>query len=436
MPKILSLVFIILTFFNCKSPDALNITGKSPEKNDLRDSVYILSKDLYLWENNIPSYQKFNPGQYDSPEETMEAIKLLSDKNPDGTPLDKWSFVMDAKSWNSQTSGKLDNFGVYFRFAENNQLYVREVYKASHAGQLSIKRGWRVVHVNGKIPERNESSLAILNQELARNEAEMKFELPNGTFKTFLVKSTEYQTDPVQAVKVFDYGAKKIGYFAFMDFLGNTAASDLNKTFNQFADQKATDLIIDLRYNGGGYVSLAQQLSNLICPKAANGKTLFKYQYNQLQSKYNKTITFTKTNSIGFDKVVFIVTKNSASASELVINALKPFMDVKLVGTTTHGKPVGYPAITCMNHIVAPVAFKIVNANGTADYFTGFKPDFAGIDELTKEFGDSTEASTKVAIEYLVNGKPNTKQSNARVAANSDRIDNKLFQKLGGNFDR
>lgn len=422
--------------YNCQKPDNLVDTNKNPINNDLRDSVFILSKQLYLWEKNIPNYQTFNPAQYNSPQETMEAIKKLSDKGTDGLPLDKWSFVMDEKTFNSQSSGKLDDFGLFFRFAENNQLYVREVYKASNAGQLNIKRGWRVIAVNGIIPERNEAALNKLNQELIKDQAEIKFELPNGITKTFLIRATPYQTDPVQAVKVFNYGNKKIAYLAFMDFLGNTASNDLTQAFNKFNDEKATQLIVDLRYNGGGYVYLAQHLANLICPNNAQGKVQFTYQYNALQSKYNKSYKFSKTNAIGFEKVVFIITKNSASASELVINALKPVMDVKLVGQTTTGKPVGFPAIPCMGHIVAPVAFKIVNANGTADYYKGFAPDFAAVDELTKEFGDSTEASTKSAIELLTLGKPTTKINANNKKFATDIISEQLFKKMGGNFIR
>ncbi len=437
MKKIILIALVSSFLYNCQEPGNLVDTNKNPTKNDLRDSVFILSKQLYLWEKNLPNYQTFNIAQYNSPQETMEAIKKLSDKGTDGLPLDKWSFVIDEKTFNNQSSGKLDDFGLFFRFAENNQLYVREVYKASHAGQLNIKRGWRVISVNGKIPERNEASLNILNQELSKNEAEIKFELTNGTIKTHLLKATQYQTDPVQAVKVFNYGNKKIAYLAFMDFLGTTASNDLTQAFNKFNDQKATELIVDLRYNGGGYVYLAQHLANLICPSTANGKVQLSYQYNALQSKYNKSYKFAKTNSIGFEKVVFIITKNSASASELVINALKPVMDVKLVGQTTSGKPVGFPAIPCMGHIVAPVAFKIVNANGTADYYKGFAPDFSAIDELTKELGDSTEASTKTAIELLTLGKPTARiNANNKKAASTESISEQLFKKMGGNFVR
>ncbi len=135
---------------------------------------------------------------------------------------------------------------------------------------------------------------------------------------------------------------------------------------------------------------------------------------------------------------VVLINGFSASASELLINSLKPHMDVKIVGTPSHGKPVGFPIISVMNYVVAPVAFKTVNSAGEADYYTGFKPDFPEEDDLTKNFGDPNEKCLKVALEYLKTGKVITNSAkSARINAsiNMESWNDKLPKTFDGMFE-
>jgi hypothetical protein len=101
-----------------------------------------------------------------------------------------------------------------------------------------------------------------------------------------------------------------------------------------------------------------------------------------------------------FDRLIVITTRASASASELVINALRPFMPVIVIGDRTYGKPVGQGVFTFCDKALAPVAFALRNANGEGDFFEGFAPTCAAADDLNFQIGDPNEASLKEALVF------------------------------------
>jgi carboxyl-terminal processing protease len=442
----IAILFLLSSFiFSCKKDNALNpiTTYKSdgsPNRKvtgDIRDSVYFYAETAYLWYKNLPNVSVLNPLKLAGPEEVIAAVRSYSDKGTTGTNLDRWSFVLDKSEWNAIASGSSNDFGLFYRFSGDGSLYVRQVFAKSSAGIQGIERGWKVLTINGITPVNNDMFLAQFNTALSASNLTINFEKPDGTQKLFTITDSSYQTNPIQAATVFDYSTKKIGYFAFTDFLGDNTAAGLEAVFNDFKAKGVNELVIDLRYNGGGYVSLAQQLANLIAPSTAQGKVMFTYQYNDKLAAYSTSTKFNVSNKLGLSKVVFITTKNSASASELIINSLKPHMDVKIVGSNSHGKPVGFPVIPVMNYVVAPVAFKTANSLGEADYYAGFTPDYPEADDLTKNFGDPTEKCLKVALEYLKTGKVITNSaSNARILATEqmEKWNEKLPKTFEGMF--
>ncbi len=305
-------------------------------------------------------------------------------------------------------------------------------------GKQGVERGWKVISVAGMTPKNNDSFISPFLNAIDQNTIEMILEKPDKSQQSYTFSQTDYQTNTIQSTKIFEEDGKKIGYFCFTDFLGDDTAAGLEGVFANFQSKGVNELIIDLRYNGGGYVSLAQQLLNLVAPSSATGKVMFTYQYNDKLTSINRSTKFSPINKLGLTKVVIITTKNSASASELLINSLKPHMDVKIVGTPSHGKPVGFPVIPVMDYVVAPVAFKTVNSAGEADYYTGFKPDFPEEDDLTKNFGDPNEKCLKVALEYLKTGKVitnSTKSARINASINMETWNDKLPKTFDGMFE-
>ncbi|MEO8861432.1 MAG: S41 family peptidase, partial [Ginsengibacter sp.] len=202
-------------------------------------------------------------------------------------------------------------------------------------------------------------------------------------------------------------GSKTIGYMVLNSFLGDTSQifSDFQRVINKFSTQSVSDIVIDLRYNGGGYVSVQEKLADYLSPTSANGSVMMKETYNDKHQNYNTTLNFRKIGPLNPNHVLFIVSQSTASASELLINNLKPYMSVKIVGpTNTDGKPVGFFPIPVGDWYVFPVSFRSTNSANYGGYFNGFTPDAIAADGLDKNWGDPTEASLAEAIKYITTG--------------------------------
>jgi hypothetical protein len=162
---------------------------------------------------------------------------------------------------------------------------------------------------------------------------------------------------------------------------------------------------VDLRYNGGGYVSVAERLANYLAPSAANGNVMMTQRFNKTYEKYNSTDYFRKRGSLNLNRIFFIVSSGTASASELLVNSLKPYMDVVLLGASkTHGKPVGYFPVPVGNWYVLPVSFFTVNKNGDGHYYNGMALNNQVADGLDKNWGDLEETSLASAVKYITSG--------------------------------
>jgi hypothetical protein len=118
----------------------------------------------------------------------------------------------------------------------------------------------------------------------------------------------------------------------------------------------------------------------------------------------DNTVMFQKEGNLNLSRVFFIVTRETASASELLINNLRPYLDVKLIGDTTFGKPVGFFPISIFNYAIYPISFKTVNSAGSAEYYDGFAPDKLAPDGVNKNWGDLNDPSLAAALHYITSG--------------------------------
>lgn len=193
----------------------------------------------------------------------------------------------------------------------------------------------------------------------------------------------------------------------YNSFLGDSAATSnsFKRIFNSWSAASVTDAVIDLRYNGGGYVSYQAELADYLAPSAANGKVMMTNSYNTNYAQYNRTTNYAKKGSLNLPRIFVIVSQNTASASELLINNLKPYMEVKIVGPApTYGKPVGYFNIPIGDYYIFPVSSRTVNANNQGNYFGGFQLDKQTKDGIDKNWGDTNEESLAAAIKYITTG--------------------------------
>lgn len=227
------------------------------------------------------------------------------------------------------------------------------------------------------------------------------------------ITKEEYSLDPLSdryGALVIDDGGKKVGYINLRTFIVSNAADQLRVAFGNFRAQGVSELIIDFRYNGGGLVSVADTFGDLM-GEGRVGEIWSKTVLRQSKSSENSTELFqSEANAIAPTKIAFIGRGGTASASELVINSMLPYIapeNIALIGADTFGKPVGqygFDLEECDLRLRA-VTFKTVNANDQGEYFSGL----AGVmpntcianDDIFTQFGEPNEASIAQALSFL-----------------------------------
>lgn len=445
-------MMIFIVGFSCKKKD--NVGNNVPDPNAtveelLMDSVYLYSKETYFWNDRIPSYSQFDPRQYkgsaelQSADNVMKAIRNLQ-------PLDQYSFVTTKEESDGIQTGQNTDFGFFLKPAsidlsapiDSVYWFVNYVYDQSTAGIAGVKRGWIINKVNGTQLGYNDASINILNNTFFGSAAAANFEFskPGNITATASLNKTSFTANSVLYKNVLTSGTHKVGYLVFNQFFGAPSRIELGNAFADFQSQGITDLVVDLRYNPGGSTETQDTLANLIAPLAADNQKMYTYQFNpQLQqgnfpllkkkpgfqnvsfSESVNTVKYEKAGTLNLDRVFFIVSGSSASACELIINNLKPYMDVKLIGDTTYGKPVGYFPIDVLNFAIYPISFRTINSAGNADYYDGFAPDKLTNDGVNKDWGDITEPSLAAALNYINAGNfgraPETPQMRLRLDA-------------------
>jgi len=410
----------------------------TPSIDLVKDSIFYYAKEDYLWYDALPSYEAFNPRGYSSTSGDLATLQSEVDAlsqykiNPaTGKPYEyntsypgesKYSFI-DQGQTSSTLLGNNADFGFVLLYGSlsSTDLRVRQVNLGSPAAKAGLHRGDIVTSITG-VPSLDYSvstTISYINGALSANAISMTLKRPDNTVYTATISAASYTLNPVLKDTVFNVSVdKKVGYIVFSTFTALTnAQAPIDAAFDRFISKGITDLVIDLRYNGGGYVETAEYLDNLIIPAAKSGTTMYTAFYNdKLQvdnypllanvfsiakgdfSQAANTVKFVKKKTLGsLNNVMFIVTGRTASASELAINNLRPHMNVKLVGTTSYGKPVGFFGIPVGGYQLYIAEFETKNSAGLGGYYAGMQPgstDYAGYysaDDLTRDFGNPQE---------------------------------------------
>ncbi len=396
-------------FTNCKKDDVVPPEDPTPSQpsaaDKLKDSVLLYAEDIYLWYKNIP--QSFNPRSFDDPNEIMEGIRPYSTEAGFNEPVDRWSFAVTKNEWDGVSNGVSGDFGMSVFFFTNSDLRVSHVERESPAGRAGIRRGWRIKQINGSTNITPGNANTIVAAVYQSASSSFVFTKPDGQDVSLTLKAGGYKEHAVYLDSVYTNGGKKTGYLVFTSFLGDTTEiyNEFSRVFNKFAAQGVNDVIVDLRYNGGGYVSVQNVLADWLVPSSGNNGVMEVQQYNDNYANFNETVKFQKKGSLNLSRLFVIVSKNTASASELLINSLKPYMDVQLIGpSNTHGKPVGFFPIPVGDWYIFPVSFRTVNKNGEGNYFNGISLTHQVMDGLDKDWGDSNESCLNTILRFINSG--------------------------------
>ena len=442
------LLLILVVFQNCEVQE----DNKVPDDIAINNFVWKGLNLYFLWQEDVPNLAD---DQFDNqsdlnnflygfsrPEDLFQ--KLLNKPrslypNP-GEAIDRFSVIFsDYNQLEGILSGTTANngadFGLFYKDASQTAVFgvVRYVLPNSDAALKNVERGAIFYAINGvSLTKENYSSL-LNNDTYTMNFANYDSGniTPNGQ-SVSLTKSV-ISENPVYLTTVINSGVHKIGYLMYNGFYPNYE-SQLNAAFSNLKSQGITELVLDLRYNSGGSVATATRLASLITGQF-NNQVFAKEQWNaKLEDYFSSTNPSTLLNlftnkldnnetlsSLNLNQVYILTTKSSASASELVINGLKPYINVVQIGDVTTGKNVGSvtlydsPSFSKTNssskhrYAMQPIVLKIVNKVGFGDYINGLEPTI----ELKEDFGnlgvigDNNEPLLNLAINTIIgSGRP------------------------------
>ena len=237
------------------------------------------------------------------------------------------------------------------------------------------------------------------------------FQTPRGNDTTAVTIKKEFDVNSVTLYDTLTINNVKTGHLVFDAFI-EPSSDELATAFAFFKAQGVKDLVLDLRYNNGGILSVAAELASYIAGTSTFATPFIKNSYNDKKTSNDTTFNFKSIASpLNLTRLVVITTRETASASEEVINGLKPHLTVTTVGDTTNGKPTGMNVWQTTNnkYIFAPVTFECVHSLGDGNFYAGFAPEKYVIDDITHDFSDKNELCLKEAIYFLENGSASTK---------------------------
>ncbi|MXP08585.1 peptidase S41 [Altererythrobacter halimionae] len=331
-----------------------------------------------------------------------------------------FSYVTSIAEENARIqSGATAGFGIRLVYDTTNaRVFIAEAFENGPAFAAGIDRGTELLAINGQTVSSLFASggAQAVSNALGPSDAgttrTLRFRPLGGAEITASVAKADYNLDPVSdryGALVLDDGGKKVGYLNLRTFGSETVAPNIRSAVQKFRDQGVTEIIVDLRYNGGGLVSMGVLLTDLLARSEA-GSLMSRITFRPSRADENQAINFSaEPAAIDATKIAFISTGGTASASEFVPNNLIPVLgdNLALVGTNSFGKPVGQEAydITACDDRLRVVALQLENRNGQGEYFTGLASVFPNTcragDDIFTPFGDPTEASISAALDFL-----------------------------------
>ncbi|MBB85884.1 MAG: hypothetical protein CMP06_01060 [Xanthomonadales bacterium] len=377
--------------------------------------VYDELRDSYLWADFVADGA--DPADYASPSALLQDLKHSLDQTRFGG---SYSYVADQAEFTSLLNeGEFTGLGVRLGFTDADELTALLVFSGSPAANAGLERGTRILRIDGQVPSSDPGQPNYFDSLLGADEAGVTVELeiqdPDAAqSRVVSVTKAVVTIDSVQNAQVFETpGGMTVGYLLFTNFFTEISRDALRDAFSDFSAAGVDELIVDLRYNGGGSVRTSTVLGSLIAGgpviNSGNNEIFTDATANDDHPELGFIERFfDETQALDLGRVVVIGTQSTASASELVINGLEPFLDVVLVGSTTFGKPVGqHPMDFCDKTLVA-VTFQTLNADGQGDYFDGIAPDCVADDDwsepLSLDANAGNEASIQTALDVITTG--------------------------------
>jgi C-terminal processing protease CtpA/Prc len=420
------MLVVLATMHACTDDEQQQLCDTSNDNCYVNSWIYTNMKANYLWEQHIPT----NVDMTLPPNEYFAAL-LYKDEDRFSWIQDNYADLLNSLSGVQMEAGY--EYSLYLKVQGSHDVIgvVRYVKPNSPATQSGLKRGDIFIEVNGMrmTTDNYRSVVGNMNERHTLGMADAN-DFDNVTYMVEL-SVMEYKENPILMDSIYTIEGRRIGYVVYNFFANDNGdgslayAKELNDVMGKFKELNIQDIIIDMRYNGGGAVSTAIALASMISTQgsgdifsigmynnALNGYYQRKYGANYDKDYFvdyiaNNTIM---VNKLGMERLYVIALGGTASASELIINCLRPYINVIIVGDTTYGKNVGswslYRANDTRNRWgMQPIIVKFANKNHHSDYGMGFAPDVIVRDNSDghpfKQLGDTQEVMLKTAIEHI-----------------------------------
>lgn len=440
--SLLSLLVLLFVSFSCTKDDLA-----VPDELRVYDFVWKGMNQYYLWQADVPnladnrfssqsSLNDFLAG-YSDPTALFNDLRVSSSIDRFSVIFSDYTVLEGILSGNTLNNGV--DYGLRYKTGSTTDIFgwVRYILPNSDASTKNIQRGDIFYAVNGTplTASNYQSLLSATTYTLNLADYDNGNITPNGQSVT--LTKTQLAENPVYASNVFTQGTKKIGYLMYNGFYSQYE-NQLNTAFGQLKSENITHLVLDLRYNSGGSIATATRLASLITGQFT-GQVFAKQQWNAkldaywLQNNPSSLFNYFTTttgsgsllNSLNLNKVYILTSRSTASASELVINGLKPYINVIQIGDTTTGKNVGSVTLydspnfgksgANPNHKYAmqPLVLKTINAAGFGDYQTGLVSTIQQTEDYGNMgiIGDVNEPLLATAInEIITNGRISVRQ--------------------------
>lgn len=382
-----------------------------------QDFAFSVLNEWYLFPETLPA--SLNPTPYTSVQAYIDALTATAR----GQGRDRFfTYITSIQEENAFfSSGSTAGFGVRLAY-QGNRLFVIEAFESAPALTAGLDRGTEILAIGTSA-----SNLVTVADILASQGANgvtnalgpstagttrvLRITDAGGTREVTVAKA-DFNIAPLSSrygSKVINNGGQLVGYINMRTFI-STADNQLRTAFADFRAQGITNFVIDFRYNGGGLVSTAELMGDLLGGNRFTSDVFSVTRFRSSKSSNNETRRFTPgSQSVSPVKIAFISTNATASASELVMNAFIPFLGVNaaLVGSNSYGKPVGQIALdqAACDDRIRVVAFAKDNAAGQGDYYAGLaetmRTTCAAADDITRPLGDPQEASLRTALDFV-----------------------------------
>ncbi|NNE57243.1 MAG: PDZ domain-containing protein [Hellea sp.] len=402
------------------------------------------SNETYLWYNEITD---INPASttYPHPLDYFDILRTDA-TTASGAPKDRFHFTYDTEEYEQLvSSGASAGYGARIRILNgtppDREIVIAYVENNSPASNAGIARGTEILEVDGESVATGDAdtlNAGLFPESDGESHTFLVRHNGSGTTTTITMTSDIVASDPVLTTTMDTLGnGETVGYMLFNTFGTSGAEAALFNNVRNFAQAGVDHLVLDLRYNGGGFLDIASELGYMVAgPSNTNGRVFETLVFNDQHPTFNPVTgerispspfhstgqgfsvsTGTALPTLNLDKVYILSTGSTCSASESLINALVGInVDVVLIGTTSCGKPYGFYATDNCGITYFTIQFRGENDVGFGDYADGFSP-FEGAattgepvdgciitDDFTKSLGDSSEAMYAAALTHLETG--------------------------------